>query len=104
MSGSTLLEAAFEGSDDFSVRTEFLYSSTSSRLHRSPLQKFGSGSTQCRLPGSGGSFNFFLTGIQSLESSIAVGLIRAEWLVTSHNTFGTSFLLSPTNDVIWSAD
>ncbi|MCB0406415.1 MAG: hypothetical protein KDD51_16655, partial [Bdellovibrionales bacterium] len=100
---STLLGTAFEGSDDFSVRTEFLYSSAAS-LSPVPLPKGWLWILNVGFPEVADRFNFFLTGIQSLESAITVGLLRAEWLVTGHNTFGTSFLLAPTRDLIWSAD
>ncbi|MCB0418094.1 MAG: hypothetical protein KDD39_10610 [Bdellovibrionales bacterium] len=100
---SALLGAAFEGNDDFSVRTEFLYSSTAS-LTPVPLPRGWLWIVNVGFPEVADRFNFYLTGIQSLESSITVGLLRAEWLANNHNTFGTSFLLSPSRDIIWSAD
>lgn len=94
---------AYEGSDDFSIRAEIFYSSQAT-LTPVALPGGWSGIVSVVFPEVWDRFNFYLTGMAGLSSNVAVGLVRAEWLVNSRNTMGSSFLSAPTGDLQWTLD
>lgn len=100
---SALGGVAYEGSDDFNVRAELLYNSVSSTTPV-PLPAGYVVIASVVFPEVRDKFNFYVTGMQSLSTAITVGLVRAEWLATSRNTIGTSFLRAPNQDLQWSLD